>query len=85
MIKILAGLTAGALLMTAAPAPTVEARDITPWDMCMIQATIVCYPRDGNGMIYLPTPGTPEGDAYDMCVAAEQGLCAGLPGDPNNP
>ena len=84
MIRLFAGLAAGALLMTAAPAAPVQAQ-IQPYYACMMQATIACYPRDENGYIFLPDPGTPEGIAYDMCVAAEQAACAGLPGDPNNP
>lgn len=76
-MKILLAVSAVALF---AVAPTVGAapQNNPQYRQCVGQGTMACYPRDGNGAIYRPSPGTPEGDAFEICTAAVRANCAAL-------
>lgn len=55
------------------------AQDISEYDLCVLQGTQTCYPDNGGG-IFIPTPGSPEEEAFNQCVAAvEQGCAAQYP------
>lgn len=64
------------LLASAVPATTtVVAQDISPYALCVIQGTGTCYPDNGGG-IFIPSPGSPEEEALNQCVAAVEQSCA---------
>lgn len=81
---VLAGslaLIAAVSLQSAAPA---VAKDVvrSEYKRCYMQGRNQCLPRTPGGMIYLPSPDTPEAIAFDMCMAEVEQRCAALYGAP---
>lgn len=60
-----------------------EAKQVTEYDMCMINSYYGCYPLDDSGQPRLPNVGNPDEAAqFEQCVVESSTRCAGLPGDP---
>jgi hypothetical protein len=77
-MKILLAVPA-VLLLAVAPSVGVSAPQNNPqYRQCVGQRMMPCYPRDGNGAIYKPSPETPEGVAFEACAAAVRADCAAL-------
>ena len=52
------------------------------YNRCYFEGYDRCLPRTPGGMVYLPNPDSPEGIAFDMCVAEVERHCAALYGAP---
>lgn len=81
-IAVLAAAGAFALaLPTSKPA---EAKQISQYDMCMLNAYYDCYPLDAYGLPRPPNLSDIEEAArFEQCVVENSARCSGLPGDPN--
>lgn len=78
-MKILFAVSAVALLAVAPSVSVGAAVQTSPqYRQCVVQNMQPCYPRDGNGAIYRPSPETPEGIAFEACAAAVRADCAAL-------
>ena len=89
MLRRLVAVTAAVAALSVLPTlpdalGEAQARDFTPWQLCLIQAEQDCYPLDSNGNPRPPNLGDPtEQAAYEACTAVTTARCNGLPGDPN--
>ena len=74
-------LAATVSLQSAAPA---VAKDIVrcEYARCFLEGRNQCLPRTPGGMVYLPSPDTPEAIAFDMCLAEVEQRCTALYGAP---
>lgn len=78
-MKILLAASAVVLLTAAPSLGGAAASQTSPqYRQCVAQNMLPCYPRDGNGNIYRPSPETPEGIAFEACAAAVRADCAVL-------
>ncbi len=78
-MKILLAASAVALFVAAPTLSGAAALQTSPqYRQCVVQNMQACYPRDGNGNIYRPSPETPEGIAFEACAAAVRADCAAL-------
>jgi hypothetical protein len=78
-MNILLAASAVALLTAAPSIGGAAAPQTSPqYRQCVVQNMQACYPRDGNGNIYRPSPDTPEGVAFEACAAAVRADCTAL-------
>lgn len=77
-MKILSMTLAAAVLVAAPSSAGVAGQINRDYNRCVVQNTQPCYPVDGNGNIYRPSPETPEGIAFEQCAADVRAYCAAL-------
>ena len=81
MFKSFVAVAFAAAALAAAPGAPVEAQDISPFDMCVLNGTEACYPRGEFGP-YLPEWGSPEEAAMQQCLADLEAACEAIHGRP---
>lgn len=77
MLKLTAALGTLLLASVVPTSTTLVAQDISQYDLCVLQGTSTCYPDNGGG-IFIPSPGSPEEEAFNQCVAFVEQGCAAL-------
>lgn len=75
-LSLLLGAGVTGLLTTSAT--KVEAQGISDYTRCYFQGQDDCYPRTPDGMIYLPSWDSPEGEAFEQCLAEVEIRCSAL-------
>lgn len=75
---------AGAFALALPTSKPAKAKQITQYDMCMLNSYYDCYPLDSSGLPRPPNLGDiDEAAQFEQCVVETSVRCKGLPGDPN--
>lgn len=81
MLRSIIAIAVATAAITAAPVTPVEAQDIHPFDICVLNGTESCYPVGPWGP-YLPTWGSPEEAEFQQCMASLEAACEAIHGRP---
>ena len=83
MLAALGVVAVAAVVSFQSPTLAVAQPSLNPeYTQCYFEGYDRCLPRTPGGMVYLPNPDSPEGIAFDMCLAEVEQRCAALYGAP---
>lgn len=71
-------LGAGLTGVATTSATKAKAQGISDYTRCYFQGQDDCYPRTPDGMIYLPSWDSPEGEVFQQCLAEVEIRCSAL-------